>query len=414
MIEPAAAWTPDTLSAWLSVVLAPGLGGVKQRRLMARFGLPQCVLDAPFAHVAEEVGEKTARALFEFDPQPALEKTQNWLLRPHHHLLSLDSPHYPPALLTTSDPPSLLWVKGHVQALHTRALAMVGSRTPTRHGVENARAFARHLAREGLVIISGLASGIDTAAHEGALDAPGQTVAVMGTGVDRVYPASNHALARQILETGALVSEFPLGTDVHPGLFPRRNRIIAGLSCGVLVVEAARKSGSLITARLAVEEGRDVFAIPGSIHSPLSRGCHQLIREGARLVECGQDIFDELDGPKPDPSHTLPASSSGRRTPKARPGAQPSDAPPAAPGKTPSPPQPLGAMADTLTAPEVPELCAVWARLAGGPVALETVLEQTGLTVEALYAILLELELDGWVERLPGNHFQQRIPGRAP
>jgi DNA processing protein len=399
------AWHPDDLAAWLTLVLAPGLGGMRQRRLMSRFGLPKAILQAPFAAVAAEVGEKAARSFFDFDAGPAVDQTGNWLSRPGCHLLPLGSPFYPNRLLDTADPPSLLWVEGRLEALQLRALAIVGSRTPTRQGLDNARAFARHLAGQNLLIVSGLAGGIDTAAHEGAIEGQGMTVAVMGTGVDVPYPSSNRGLARRIVDHGAVISEFPLGTQAHAGLFPRRNRIIAGLSQAVLVVEAARKSGSLITARLAVEEGRDVLAIPGSIHSPLSRGCHQLIREGARLVECAQDIFDELNGPS-----TLPAPKNERK-PALRATATPGlftsiEAPP-------STIQPLPGLADTACGggglPPEP-LYAVWVLLSGGPTPMEALVEQSGLTVDALYPILLDLELDGWLQRLPGGHFEQRIP----
>ena len=219
---------------------------------------------------------------------------QQWSQDPRHHIVPMDDDRFPQLLAQINNPPLLLYVDGDAEILHLPALAIVGSRNPSKGGERNAYEFAHHLAGVGFTIVSGLAQGIDTAAHRGALAAGGRTIAFLGHGVDRVYPASNKALAEEIAASGALVSEFPLGT--HPGRehFPQRNRLISGLSLGTLVVEAARRSGSLITARLAGEQGREVFALPGSIHNPLARGCHQLIRQGAKLVETSDDIVTEL------------------------------------------------------------------------------------------------------------------------
>ena len=223
-----------------------------------------------------------------------LAKSLAWLEKAGNRIIRCDSGDYPELLRQIPGPPTLLYIVGNADALHLPALSIVGSRNPTRGGRENAYEFAKHLGRCGFCIVSGLAQGIDTSAHKGALDADAMTVAFLGHGIDRVYPAGNRDLAHRISQNGALVSEYPLGSPPRREHFPQRNRLISGLSLGTLVVEAARRSGSLITARLAGEQGREVFAIPGSIHSPLSRGCHQLIRQGAKLVESAEDIVSEL------------------------------------------------------------------------------------------------------------------------
>jgi DNA processing protein len=222
------------------------------------------------------------------------EQVSAWLDAPNHHIIDSESGDIPELLQQIPGPPTFLYVLGNKDALHLPALAIVGSRNPTRGGMQNAYEFANHLARSGFCIVSGLAQGIDTAAHKGALDAGAKTVAFLGHGIDRVYPAENRELAHRIAEEGALCSEYALGSAPRREHFPQRNRLISGLSLGTLVVEAARRSGSLISARLAAEQGREIFAIPGSIHNPLSRGCHQLIKQGAKLVESADDIVSEL------------------------------------------------------------------------------------------------------------------------
>ena len=219
---------------------------------------------------------------------------REWLSEPEHHIVAAESDDFPQLLRRIPDPPSRLYIVGNIDALHLPALAIVGSRNPTRGGRQNAYEFAKHLGRSGFCIVSGLAQGIDAAAHEGALDADALTVAFLGHGIDRIYPAENRELAHRIAAGGALCSEYPLGSPPRKEHFPRRNRLISGLSLGTLVVEAAKRSGSLISARLAAEQGREIFAIPGSIHNPMSRGCHQLIRQGAKLVESADDIVSEL------------------------------------------------------------------------------------------------------------------------
>jgi len=290
----------DSLAAWLRLSLEPGVGPVTAYGLLQEFGPP----DQLYAQDPGTLSAKLPLALARQLAAPADDATQRriddalaWADKPGNYLMTLNDRHYPPALLATHDPPTLLYVKGLPSLLGRHGLAIVGSRNATPDGLAHAREFAQHLASLGYTIVSGLALGIDAAAHEGALAAGadgGGTIAVTGTGADVVYPRSNHALAQRIADQGAIMSELPLGTRAIAHHFPRRNRLVAGLSKGVLVVEAAVHSGSLITARIAADIGRDVFAIPGSIHSPLSRGCHALLRQGAKLVECSQDIVDEL------------------------------------------------------------------------------------------------------------------------
>jgi len=367
------------LAAWLRLALTPGLGPVKSRALLARIGLPQRLFDGQIglthATLASLVGADCAQALLDPPPQglqASLERTRNWLAAgPGRFVLSLADPDYPSALLGLADAPLLLYGDGHRALLGQPALAIVGSRNASRQGEENARAFAARLGSAGLCIVSGLARGIDAAAHAGALEAGAGTIAVLGTGCDIVYPAGHRGLAARVQRSGLLLSELPLGAGPMAQHFPRRNRIIAALGCGVLVVEAALQSGSLITARIAAELGREVFAIPGSIHAPQARGCHRLIRDGAKLVESAQDIFEELRGQIP-----LPALATG---PAARDGAEPPDG--------------------------VPRQ--VLAALGHDPSDVDTLALRTRCDPGAVSAALLALELDGCVERLPGNRYQR-------
>jgi DNA processing protein len=293
--------TPERLRAWLRLLRAPGIGPVTGDALLAHFGDPETLFRAgAAAWRATGLSERRVDAL-RAEPAGLDEDLAWWAPEAGRHLLCRDDPRYPPRLRALPDAPLLLFVHGDPEVLVLPQLAIVGSRAATPQGAANARAFAEALAARGLTITSGLAVGIDAAAHEGALAAQGATVAVCATGLDRVYPARHRSLAKQIAAQGALVSELPIGVGPQAEHFPRRNRLIAGLSLGVLVVEAARESGSLITARLAGEQGREVFAIPGSIHSPASRGCHQLIRQGAKLVESVDDILEEL-GPQIGPA----------------------------------------------------------------------------------------------------------------
>jgi DNA processing protein len=295
---------------------------------------------------------------------------EEWLARPHNHSLSKGSDDYPDLLSRLSDSPDQLYVSGNVDALHLPAIAIVGSRNPTRGGMQNAFEFARHLGRCGFVIVSGLAQGIDTAAHKGALAAKAPTVALLGHGIDEIYPASNKALAEDIAGNGALVSEFPLGSPPRREHFPQRNRLISGLSLGTLVIEAATRSGSLITARLAGEQGREVFAIPGSIHNPLARGCHHLIRQGARLVESADDILNEL---APLVNHVMQNQAATEPT------------------KTES----------TRDADYQSLLNA----LGYDPASVDQLAEKSGLTIDQVSSMLLILELEGEIESLHGGRF---------
>ena len=295
----------------------------------------------------------------------------DWLADPGHKLLRPGDDDFPELLEQIPAPPEQLFVNGDPAALHLPAIAIVGSRNPTQGGLRNAFEFAKHLGRQGFCIVSGLAQGIDTAAHQGALEAGAMTVAFLGHGVDRVYPASNHELAQEIARRGALVSEFPLGMHPARELFPQRNRLISGLSLGTLVVEAARRSGSLITARLASEQGREVFAIPGSIHNPLSRGCHRLIREGAKLVETADDIVAEL---APLAGHLLQSALKST---------------------------------DKEHAPEAAdaEYAAIRKCLGHDPVSVDQLAQDSGLTIDRVSSMLLILELKGEVESHAGGRY---------
>lgn len=359
----------EGLAAWLRLTLIPGLGGEKQRKLLAAFGLPEAIFAAGPWAVREIVGDRATGLLFDTDSQAQVESALAWLEAPGHHLVTLADSAYPQALLQIPDPPTVLYVRGNPEHLSRPSIAIVGSRNATPQGLQTAETFARTLANQGWNIVSGLALGIDGAAHQGALAAHGTTVAVIGTGADRLYPARNKELALAIAEQGAIISEFPLGTPALAANFPRRNRIISGLARGVLVVEAAPESGSLITARLAGEQGREVFAIPGSIHSPVARGCHKLIKQGAKLVETAQDILDEL-GVVPQAANTQP--------------------------------HPASVEGSTEQALEDPLLAA----LGYGPTTLDELVARTGLSAAELLPKLLTLELAGHLASLPGNQYQ--------
>lgn len=382
----------DELAAWLRLLLTPHIGPVSARRLLTAFGSPQAVFDASPAARAVVVGEREARALADApgDLPTQLESTLAWLAgAPDRAVLTLADAHYPAALLEAPDPPLVLFAQGRLEALGAPSIAIVGSRSPTPQGADNARAFALEFARAGLVVVSGLAQGVDGAAHEGALDglpegAPGSTIAVVGTGLDRVYPRRHHALAHRIAQQGVMLSECLLGTPPLAPNFPRRNRIIAALSRGTLVVEAALPSGSLITARLATEMGREVFAIPGSIHSPQARGCHALIKQGAKLVETAQDVLDEL----------FWGSGVGRAAPVSSAGEAP-EVPPCVQGRLDV--SLAGASADALLN-----------ALGFDPIGLDALSARTGLSGAELHVRLLDLELNGEVARLPGGLFQRR------
>ena len=410
--------------AWIRLTLEPGIGPVTARHLLVAFGLPQDIFGASVAALMKVVPQKQAVQLATaVDPvtHTLIERTFDWLARPGHHIVTLADELYPARLLDTADPPSLLYVDGDPQALSRPVLAMVGARSATVGGTDNAFAFARHLADAGWTIASGLAQGIDAAAHEGALAsgvAPA-TIAVMGTGINRVYPAANKGLAMRIREQGALVSELPLDTAAVVHQFPRRNRIVAGLSLGVLVVEAAQRSGSLITARLAGENGREVFAIPGSIHSPLSRGCHALIRQGAKLVETAEDILEELARSGSAPKA---GSGSGRESrQEALPGSKPAGRPQAPlSAVTPISPvmpvvqreaQPDGAVSMPVVATGTRNAAhqQLLEQMGFDPVSMDLLLVRLDTTVGKLAGLLNELEMTGKIVRLPDGRYLQRV-----
>jgi DNA processing protein len=363
---------PREFAAWLRLLETPGVGRETARRLLAAFGSAEAIFDASRSARTAASHAGVAFALNEPPPdfELRLQAARAWLDGgAGRHVLTLGDPLYPPLLLQAADPPLLLYVQGSAALLSAPSVAVVGSRNPTHQGADNARQFAAGLSGAGLVVVSGLALGIDGAAHDGALKGGAGTIAVVGTGLDRVYPARHRSLAHRIAEAGALVSEFAPGMPPLPANFPQRNRIIAGLSLGTLVVEAALQSGSLITARLALEADREVFAIPGSIQSPQSRGCHALIRQGAMLVESPVEIVDALRG--------FTAAS-------------PAEAAPVDAAPSPRDGDPL------------------LAALGHEPITLDAMIARTGWPANELAARLLDLELAGRVARLPGGLYQRR------
>jgi len=351
------------LAAWIELSLVPGLGPANYRALLAAFGLPEQVLGATQTRLSNVVPSAIAKAILSRKRNDGVARTLAWLSNPLNHILTLADAEYPKQLFDIPDPPPVLYVQGNPRHLSAPSIGIVGSRNATPAGIANAEMFAKALSQSGLTIISGLALGIDAAAHRGGLAGRGSTVAVMGTGVDIIYPARNETIARQIVEQGALVTEFALGTAPLPGNFPRRNRLIGGLSRGVLVVEAALASGSLITARLAAEQGRDVFAIPGSIHSPVSKGCHALIKQGAKLVESADDVLEEAGFSSLDRAavnHYIASSES-----------------------------------------------ILLQHMGYDACDIETICMRSGLTADAVSAMLLALELDGRVGALSGGSYQR-------
>ncbi|WP_415033018.1 DNA-processing protein DprA [Azonexus sp.] len=376
--------TDSGLAAWLRLTLTPGIGGESQRRLLAAWGLPEAIFTRSAADLHAVIGQR-ANQLLNDPPQAAIDAALAWAELPGHRILTLADADYPQMLLDTPDPPSVLYVLGEPRHLNQSSLGVVGSRNATPQGLRNAEEFSAALAGRGWQIVSGMALGIDTAAHQGALRAGGVTVAVIGTGIDRVYPARNHDLARRIAAQGAIVSEFALGTPAMAGNFPRRNRLIAGLSRGVLVIEAAVESGSLITARLAGELGREVFAIPGSIHSPQARGCHRLIRDGAKLVETAEHIEEEL---RPVCGFSTPVC---RRAEAIHNGADG-----------------LSAVVPDVVVDTSAE-SGLLALIGFDSVSLDELVAASGQTTETLLAALLELELSGQIAPLPGNRYQRLL-----
>ena len=353
-------------AAWLTLEAIPGLGPDAAQRLLQAFDGPADILAARSAQLEPVVGSTLARAIVQGVDAAALQPGLDWLAQPDNHLVTWLDPAYPTGLRDLVAPPAWLYVKGDPAWLSRPMLAIVGSRHATPQGLRDAEAFAKSLSEAGLTIVSGLALGIDAAAHAGGLAGLASSVAVVGTGLDRVYPARNKVLAHRLAAEGAIISEFPVGTPPKSGHFPRRNRIISGLSLGVLVIEAALESGSLITARLASEQGREVFALPGSIHSTLSKGCHRLIKQGAKLVESAADVLEELGRLLPTP---LPVAS------------------------------PASASVDAGDS--------LLEQLSGGPLILDQLASRLGLTVEDVSVKLLAAEMDGTVAKLPGGLYQR-------
>jgi DNA processing protein len=354
------------LASWLQLTLTPGLGATSIRNLLGRFGLPESVLSAPSKQLESVVGSAAAALLRSKEIAPAVEHALRWAEAPGHAVVTLADTTYPGLLLEIPDPPALLYAVGRLELLARPALAIVGSRNATAQGARNAEQFAQAFSEAGFAIASGLAMGIDAAAHCGGLAAQGSTIAVLGTGVDVVYPRQNAALAARIAQSGLLLSEFPLGSTAVAHHFPRRNRLISGLAQGCLVIEAALASGSLITARAALEQGREVFAVPGSIHSPLSKGCHALIKQGAKLVESAEDVLAELG------AFRIPGAQHGHKSSVAH------------------------QNEETLLP-----------LLGFDPVDIDSLCTRTGLSAEQVSAGLLRLELAGQVAALPGGLYQR-------
>ena len=356
------------LASWLQLSLTPGLGPATLRKLLQQFGLPQAVLARKRSELSLLAPPAALAALDSEPVANAVARALAWAAEPGHAVITLADETYPRLLLEIADPPPLLYARGRVELLQRSAIAIVGSRNATQQGAANAEAFARTLSEAGLTIVSGLALGIDAAAHRGGLQGAGSTVAVLGTGIDIIYPQRNAALAAEIAVRGLIVSEFPLGSAPSAQNFPRRNRLISGLARGCLVVEAAVASGSLITARAAADQGRDVFAVPGSIHSPLAKGCHVLIKSGAKLVESAEDVLSELSGFRPsgfastrEPSRAANEQAAG----------------------------------------------GLLAHMGHDPVDVDSLCSRAGLSAEQVSSELLRLELDGRVAALPGGLYQR-------
>lgn len=357
------------LACQLALLRTPGVGPVTFHAITTHYSALFTLFESP--QCAEGVSPKIRQALSSPDWEQVASDL-DWLNQPNRFVIPITDDRYPTLLKHIADPPPLLFVQGDIALLNDWQLAIVGSRNPSSSGRESAYAFAEYLASGDLIITSGLAMGIDAAAHQGALAGGGKTIAVVGTGLDRVYPAKHRDLAHQIVEKGALVSEFPLGTPPKAENFPRRNRIISGLSLGTMVVEAAIRSGSLITARMAMEQGREVFAMPGSIHNPLARGCHRLIREGAKLVESAEDIIEELGalaGVKPM-QNDIKSTDKPTNLPK-----------------------------------KDPEYQLLFEKMGFDPIHIDALISRSGLTADVVSSMLLMLELQGQVASLPGGQY---------
>jgi DNA processing protein len=357
---------------WISLSSIPGIGTQTFCQLLKAFGTPEQIYSASLKQLRQVVNESIVHAITQGANSELNASTLQWLNQDNNHLITLADEEYPKALLEIADPPPFLYAKGNLALLNQPSIAIVGSRNATVQGEKNAQAFAAELCSYNLCVVSGLALGIDAAAHRGALSAQGATIAVVGTGLDIVYPAKHRALAHEIAQHGLIISEFNLGVPSIPQNFPKRNRIISGLSLGCLVVEANLQSGSQITARLATEQGREVFAIPGSIHSPMSKGCHQLIKQGAKLVDAVQDIVEELHLHTAGTSHLVHTLKT-----------------------------------DDALFNENSSAHLILSKLGYDPMRLENLVSSTGLTVSEVSSMLMVLELEGKVASLTGGHFQK-------
>lgn len=383
----------DDLQHWVRLLRTPSIGPKRYQKLLETFVSPENVFNASRSNLlAAGLSEKQTTAILN-QAQDSADRDMAWLQASDaHHIITYTDVRYPERLKLIDSPPPLLYVQGDTSLLADPQLAIVGSRNPTQSGQDNAYQFAKYLAKQGLCITSGLALGIDGLSHHGALDATGATIAVMGTGLDRVYPAAHRGLAHQIVEKGAIVSEFPVGTPVKAANFPRRNRMISGLSVGVLVVEAMLKSGSLITARYAMEQGKEVFALPGSIHNPLARGCHHLIRQGAKLVETAEHIFEELapvlhDALKQNPLPFLPHAATCQTF------SDTNNAKSTTNNQVNRDVDTINNVSNDLDADEQKLLDA----MGYDPIPIDQIVEQTGFAIDAVSSILLLLELKGYV-----------------
>ncbi|MBR8348830.1 DNA-processing protein DprA [Burkholderia ambifaria] len=405
------ALTPSALRAWLQLAHAPGLPPAVLHALLDAFGSPAALLrasDEAICAASSAAAARAVRASERHDLDARTDAALAWLDAPGNAIVTLNDPAYPPRLRDLHDPPPLLYVKGRLDLLHARGLAVVGSRHATPQGLADATRFAHALSDAGLAIVSGLALGIDGAAHRGGLAGRASTIAVIATGADLVYPARHRTLAHEIAARGAILSEWPLGTPARASHFPQRNRLIAALALGALVVEAAPRSGSLITARLANELGRDVFAMPGSIHAPLAQGCHALIRDGAKLTAAPLDVLEEyglgeatahiaqLPGSRPDNADA--AGTAGQRM-----------------GESAAKAGSAVAAAEIKDAPpETPAERSVLAALGYGPVTYEWLAEHSGLSDDVLHSALLALELAGRVASVPGGRFARLDAAPTP
>lgn len=360
---------PKDLRYWLGLNCIPKIGKAVYVSLINRFHSPENVFKASIEELLEAEGLKkdTALAIKRFDKWEEVEKEISLIQKNNISIVTIKDNNFPKNLLTINDPPPYLYVKGSITPQDNLAAAVVGTRTPSHYGVAAAERIATELAEAGVTVVSGLARGIDSAAHRGAIIGKGRTIAVLGCGIDIVYPQENKKLFEEIAENGAVVSEFPIGTPPMPQNFPMRNRIISGLSHGVLVVEASLKSGSLITARLALDYGRDVFALPGAITSERSKGTNKLIKDGAKLIECTEDILDEL-----------PVKRGARKE----------------------------SIAENRDLP--PEEEGILNLLEGAPLLIDTIIQEMKLSVAKANAVLLDMEIKGLIGQGPGKIFYKK------